>query len=96
MDAKGCDAILLTALDEVAWMLNVRGSDVPFVPVVRSYLIVTRKEALWFVRKEGMPDDGLDLLQQEGIEILDYDDVGLALAGCPTGVSYRSGSTPIP
>ena len=38
---KGFDAILLTALDEIAWMLNVRGSDVAYNPVVMSYLLVS-------------------------------------------------------
>mgnify|MGYP002404749847 CR=1 FL=1 len=48
---KGYDAILLTALDEIAWMLNVRGQDVAYNPVVMSYLLVTQDNVLWFARR---------------------------------------------
>lgn len=36
----GTDMQIITALDEIAWLLNLRGSDVPFTPVFRAYLIV--------------------------------------------------------
>jgi Xaa-Pro aminopeptidase len=34
------NVLVLTALDEIAWLLNLRGADVPFTPVFQSYLIV--------------------------------------------------------
>ncbi|XP_071455726.1 xaa-Pro aminopeptidase 1-like [Hetaerina americana] len=37
----GADAMVVTALDDVAWLLNIRGRDIPFVPVVRAYVILT-------------------------------------------------------
>lgn len=40
MEEKKIDTLVLTALDEVAWTLNLRGGDVPFTPVFRSYLII--------------------------------------------------------
>lgn len=64
---RQCDAILLTALDEIAWVLNVRGGDVAYNPVAISYLLVTRDEALWYVRKEGSEVPAL-----EGVEAKDY------------------------
>lgn len=41
MQVLGADALVVTALDDVAWLLNVRGRDIPFVPVVRAYVILT-------------------------------------------------------
>ncbi|KDR14160.1 Xaa-Pro aminopeptidase 1 [Zootermopsis nevadensis] len=41
LDAEGADAIVVTALDEVAWLLNIRGYDVPFNPMVHAYVTVT-------------------------------------------------------
>jgi len=56
------DFYLLSALDEVAWMLNVRGSDIDYNPVVFSYLLVGQDSAQWFVRKDDAlsDDDTLD------------------------------------
>ena len=53
---EGADAILLTALDEIAWLLNVRGQDIDYNPFVISYLLVTLEDAFWFVRKEGFEE----------------------------------------
>lgn len=84
-DAKGCDAILLTALDEIAWVLNVRGADIEYNPLVISYLLVSSDSVDWFVRKGGAIDsdtrDSFNELKAEGINVLPYDDISLALAG---------------
>ena len=84
--AKGCDAILLTALDEIAWTLNVRGSDIEYNPLVISYLLVSAEGAQWFVRKEDRAADAGSLevfadLEAEGIQVLPYDDISIVLAG---------------
>lgn len=82
---QGADAILLSALDDIAWLLNVRGSDVEYNPVVISYLLVTLEDVQWFVRKDAFtaPDsdtqDTFQELQADGIQIRDYSDVSFAL-----------------
>ncbi len=45
-------SFLFAALDEIMWLLNVRGSDIPFNPVVISYLIVTHDRIYWFIDQE--------------------------------------------
>ncbi len=76
---KNCDCILFTALDEIAWILNVRGSDVEYNPVVQSYLLVSENSVVWFVRKSQTTDaetaDSFAELSAEGIEIKNYDDI---------------------
>ncbi len=80
---KGCDAILLSALDDIAWLLNVRGSDIPYNPLVVSYLLVSLDEVVWYVRK-GIPDaetaDSFAELEADGITVLPYDEAELDLA----------------
>jgi Xaa-Pro aminopeptidase len=49
MESKNMNILLLTALDEIAWLLNLRGSDVPFTPVFRSYLIVGKTWATLYL-----------------------------------------------
>ena len=80
------DAILLTALDEIAWLLNVRGSDVDYNPVVISYLLVTMDQVYWFVRKDAFLDpDGetqasFEELLSDEITLCDYDEAVMALS----------------
>jgi len=85
MILHGVDACLLGALDEIAWLLNVRGSDVEYNPVVISYLLVTMEQACWFVRKDtyGELDEetlaSFDELAADEVTICDYGEAGLAL-----------------
>ena len=75
---KTCSAIFISALDEIAWLLNVRGSDVDYNPVVMSYLIVSKDAVIWFVKKPGEPAQStkavFEELENEGIQIRNYDD----------------------
>ena len=86
LEDNGNDAILITALDEIAWMLNVRGQDVEYNPVVMSYLLVTRDSAFWFVRKGPVDEDDQETedsfyeLTSDGVNIQDYSDIGVALS----------------
>ena len=83
---QGADAIFLTALDEIAWLLNVRGSDIAYNPLVISYLLVTLDEVSWFVRKDAYADpdqdtaDSFDELAADGVTVCDYSDVNFKLA----------------
>lgn len=83
---NGSDAILLTALDDIAWMLNVRGQDVEYNPVVMSYLLVTMDNTVWFVRKgpveadDEETEDSFYELESDGVTIHDYSDVGVTLS----------------
>lgn len=93
-------AILISALDEIAWMLNVRASDIEYNPLVISYLLVTEDRVCWYVLKDGYDyDEERELfseLASEGVEILPYGDIELDLSGfdlpvCldPDAVSYE-------
>jgi len=52
MSLEGADAHVITQLDAVAWLYNIRGSDVPYNPVVIAYAIVTQKKAVLYVARE--------------------------------------------
>ncbi len=70
---QGADATLLSALDEVAWTLNVRGSDVDFNPVAVSYVYVSEEETVWFVLPEKVPAELAKLMENDGVRIVGYD-----------------------
>ena len=79
MASRGCRYMLVTALDEIAWLLNVRGEDIDYNPYVISYLVVSDNAACWFVRDtDNVPHvpevtvTGYDALQ-EGIASMAVD-----------------------
>lgn len=83
------DRVLLTSLDEIAWMLNVRGNDIEYNPLVISYLLVSQDYVRWFVRKPESgedPDtvDSFSELEMDGVEIEDYDAVFFGLSDFTT------------
>lgn len=83
---QGADSILITALDEIAWTLNVRGSDIEYNPLVISHLLVTPDEVDWFVRKDSYDAadqrtlDTFCELEEDDISIFPYDDIDMVLA----------------
>ena len=95
----GCDAILLSSLDEIAWLLNVRGSDIEYNPLVVSYLFISMDDVLWFVRKDGQEQDietadSFTELEADGVTIMDYSGLSLFLTGLDEGsVVYADDKT---
>ena len=83
---EGVDAILLVSLDQIAWLLNVRGGDVAYNPVVLSYLLVTLDDAFWFVRKDAFAEPDSETASSfgevavDGVQVKDYAEVEFALA----------------
>ena len=49
MKKKGCTVLIVTALDEVAWLLNLRGADIDYNPVFFAYVIVTEADIRYMV-----------------------------------------------
>ena len=83
---NGYDKVLLTSLDEIAWLLNVRGNDIEYNPLVISYLLVSQDHVRWFVRKSVLEDpdpdtaDSFSELEMDGVSIEDYDAVFFGLS----------------
>ena len=57
MEEKGADIHLVSSLYDIAWILNVRGNDIAYVPVVLSYLAITKEECIWFVQEEVVTEE---------------------------------------
>jgi Xaa-Pro aminopeptidase len=65
----------VSSLASIAWLLNIRGNDVQFNPVVTSYLFVTTKQAILFVDKTKISADVSAYLKEQGVSIREYADV---------------------
>ncbi len=75
MAKQGADRHILTSLYDIAWLLNIRGSDIAFVPVALSYLAVTKEECLWFVQRSAVPEEIAADLASCGVSLRPYDGV---------------------
>ncbi|KAK3200261.1 hypothetical protein Dsin_023676 [Dipteronia sinensis] len=71
----GSSAIVISMLDEVAWLLNLRGSDVPHSPVTYAYLIVEIDRATLFVDDAKVTPDVMNHLKNAGVELKPYDSI---------------------
>lgn len=75
LDAADADGLLITALDEIAWLLNLRGSDVDYTPVVIAFAYVSEDERVLFIDSEKVISEVKDHLKKYGVKIKDYDDI---------------------
>lgn len=85
-------SLVLSALDEVAWTLNIRGTDVHCNPVVVSYLVITPEEAVFYCNPEKVNEDVSRFLHEQGVRLRPYasffEEVGLYAA--PVRISAES------
>ena len=73
------DGMLVSALDDIAWTLNLRGSDVHCNPVFVSYLLIASDQATLFINKEKVSGEVRQYLKEQGVEVADYAEVGKGL-----------------
>ena len=81
--AKGADGMLVTMLDEVAWLANIRGCDVEYNPVLVAYMLVTQESVVLYILPEKLTDEVREHLSLAGIETAHYDAVWQALSDYP-------------
>lgn len=68
----GADCTILSALDEVAWTCNIRGTDVSYNPVAISYAFISNNENVLFINPKKVPAEIADNLKKEGWILADY------------------------
>jgi Xaa-Pro aminopeptidase len=98
LEKNNVQSVLLVALDEIAWTLNIRASDVNFNPVCISYLWIGQKAAKWFVGEERISPHLKATLAQAGVELAAYTQISAhlsklaaenTLAFDPATISYQ-------
>lgn len=98
MEKKGANLHLLTSLYDIAWLLNVRGNDISYVPVVLSYLALSMEKCIWYVQKSALSEEVKAYLKENQVEVRPYeafyDDIpqmadGLTILMNAATVNYR-------
>jgi len=79
LNAVGADTWIGVTLDSIAWLLNIRGNDIRYVPVVLGYLIFSRSRVRWYTNEERLSAHLLTSLTRDGVETAPYEDFFPAL-----------------
>lgn len=72
MRENRADIHLLSSLDDIAWLLNIRGNDIECNPVILSYVILTEKDVFFYVQEEAVSFEIRAELEKSGITMLPY------------------------
>lgn len=75
-----CDVQVLSSLDDIAWLLNIRGNDIAYCPLVLSYLIVYNEMVELYADKDKFSEDILEVFAENNVKVLPYNDVYQALS----------------
>ena len=75
VSALGADSMLVTGLDEIAWLMNLRGSDVKFNPVVLAFAFIAPNDYNIFIDREKLTPEVEQHLHRYEIRVRDYDDI---------------------
>lgn len=87
MTQNKADIMLVSALDEIAWLLNIRALDVDFNPVLISYLIVGQQQCTLFVCHQKINEPTRRYLTDNGVQIAEYNDIFTSLNNLPAGTA---------
>lgn len=79
MRAENAGCLAVSALDEIAWTLNLRGGDVDYNPVFLSFMLVFADRAELFAEREIFSDETARALENDGVEIRPYNEIYRAL-----------------
>lgn len=81
MSDRGATLLVVSALDEIAWLLNLRGSDVDYNPVFWAYVVITDDFAELFINSTRFADGVAEHLEKTGVTVYDYDKILKELKG---------------
>ena len=85
MAKQQADVLLISSLDDIAWLLNLRGNDVACSPVFLSYLAMTADDVHLFLNPGVLTEDLKQVLNADGVSIAPYFDVFSYAAALPAG-----------
>ncbi len=83
VEKEGADSFLLTKLDDLMWLFNIRGCDVECNPVAISYGYFTKESAVLFIQKSALDDSVTAYLEEKGIQVEEYSSIVDYLKGLP-------------
>lgn len=97
MSDSDIDFHLITTLDDIAWLFNIRGDDIEFNPVAVSYALVDKNKATLFIEADKIETNTRKKLSEHGVMIMDYNDISKYLSELPEAavIMFSPGKTNI-
>lgn len=89
MTQNKTDYQLLNALDDIAWLFNIRGTDLPYCPLVLGHALVGLEQCWLFIEPEKIPDDLAEKLSLQGVTLQNYQSCANQLAQLPASATLR-------
>lgn len=76
MKTLGCKSYILSSLDDIAWLFNIRGNDVECTPVTLAYALIDDKAAVLYIDKDKISGEDKSILEnRDGIILKNYEDI---------------------
>ncbi len=92
LQERHCQALVISALDEIGWLLNIRGKDVDYTPCLISYVVVEMDKCTIFVSPNKLDAAAHTYLNRVGINVCDYEQVFTYLQTLQAeGIMYDGG-----
>jgi Xaa-Pro aminopeptidase len=85
MKRQGIDYQLLTSPDDIMWLLNIRGNDLPYTPLIYSFAIIGKEQILLFVDEKRFPDQLALEFDKLGIVMLPYEETAGMISSLTDG-----------
>ncbi|HHV02936.1 MAG: aminopeptidase P family N-terminal domain-containing protein [Bacteroidales bacterium] len=83
IEEQSCTHMLLSSLDQIAWLFNIRCHDIPYNPVAISYALVDEKNATLFITPGKISDNVNKILHAQGVSVMPYDSIPGVLQSLP-------------
>jgi Xaa-Pro aminopeptidase len=83
LQKKGAAYHLISSLDDMAWLFNIRGKDVSYNPVVLSFALIGQDKATIFINTDKLSTAEKELLAASGVQVMPYEDIESALSAIP-------------
>ena len=87
MEEAGCDAHIVSTLDDTCWTLNIRGNDIEFFPLVLSYAIIKKNSFELYIDERKLDDNLKALLKKEGVNLHPYNAIYEDVKQLPAGTT---------
>lgn len=87
MEEAGCNAHIVSTLDDTCWTLNIRGNDIEFFPLVLSYAIIKKDSFELYIDERKLDDNLKALLKKEGVNLHPYNAIYEDVKQLPAGTT---------
>ncbi|WP_316813507.1 aminopeptidase P family protein [Pedobacter heparinus] len=87
LQQQGASQHLISSLDDLAWLFNIRGKDVNYNPVVLSFALLSQDQAVLYIDENKLSTLEKETLAKSGVMVLPYQDIEQAISGIPANNS---------